>query len=459
MLVTPVVPQNFVHPGLSLEQIFSIVKGYRKQSLLIVLMVLSLTVLMIKIIPRSYTATTTLMVNYEVNDPLNGKVLPVGQLGSYIATQVELMQAPEVLLAVVDRLKLTQDEDYANGYSGDSGTLREWVAKKLNKNLAAYQGQQGSQLIYLTYSANNPADAALIANTVAEVYKEQDYMRSTGPPGERAERYAQQLNELKQKVDQAQQKVTQFHQRNGLIDGGNNGDEVLLATLEDRLLEARNARRVAAARASGDQSVNDQVLSSNFIQLLKTQLATQQSRLAQLNITYAPRHPEVQELQSQIDATQRSLDAALETYTANASVGLSTARHLEQNLQQAVSEQRTKVLDKGKLHHEAAKILLELESIKAVYKRALDGYDQIMFASTGHDSNVSFVSRATPPVKDSKPKKILMLGVFAAGVLGLGIPLGYELFDRRVRCRDDLERHLGIPVLAEFGGLPVRTAA
>lgn len=459
--MTPVIPLNFVYPGLSLAQILSIVKAYRKLSLLIVLMVLSLTALVMAVWPRTYTAMVTLMVNYEVNDPLNGKELPVGQVSSYIATQVELMQTPEVLLAVVDRLKLTQNEDYTQGYRGDSGTLREWVAKNLSKNLAAYQGQQGSQLIYVTYSANNPMDAAQVANTVAEVYKEQDYMRSTGPPGERAERYAQQLNELKKKVDQAQQQVTAFHQRNGLIDGGNNVDVVLLATLEERLLEARNARRVADARASGDQSVNDQVLSSAFVQSLKTQLATQQSRLAQLNIAYAPRHPDIQELQSQIAATRRSLVAALQSYTANASAGLSMAQRLEQNLQQAVTEQRAKVLAEGQLHDEAAKYLLELESTQAVYKRALEGYDQIMFASGGHDTNVSFVSRATPPVKASKPRVLtgLMLGGFAAGTLGLGIPLGYELFNRRVRCRDDLERHHGIPVLVEFGALPMRTTA
>jgi hypothetical protein len=46
----------------------------------------------------------------------------------------------------------------------------------------------------------------------------------------------------------------------------------------------------------------------------------------------------------------------------------------------------------------------------------------------------------------------------AAGILGLGIPLGFELFHRRVRCRDDLERHHGIPVLVEFGSRAARTA-
>ncbi|MDO8598028.1 MAG: Wzz/FepE/Etk N-terminal domain-containing protein, partial [Sulfuricaulis sp.] len=168
-VLTPVIPLNFVYPGLSLAQILSIVKAYRKPALLIVLAVLALTALIMAVWPRTYTAMVTLMVNYEVNDPLNGKELPVGQVGSYIATQVELMQTPEVVLAVVDRLKLTQNKDYAQGYRGDSGTLREWVAKKVSKDLVIYQGQMGSQLIYVTYASNDPAEAAQVANTVAEV--------------------------------------------------------------------------------------------------------------------------------------------------------------------------------------------------------------------------------------------------------------------------------------------------
>jgi len=45
--------------------------------------------------------------------------------------------------------------------------------------------------------------------------------------------------------------------------------------------------------------------------------------------------------------------------------------------------------------------------------------------------------------------------------LGVTGPLFYELLvKRRVRCRDDLERNHGIPVLAEFHlELPVGSAA
>jgi capsular polysaccharide biosynthesis protein len=39
----------------------------------------------------------------------------------------------------------------------------------------------------------------------------------------------------------------------------------------------------------------------------------------------------------------------------------------------------------------------------------------------------------------------------AAGlILGLFGPFLFELLNRRVRCRDDVERELGVPVLAEL---------
>jgi uncharacterized protein involved in exopolysaccharide biosynthesis len=462
-VLTPLIPLEYVHPGFSIAQTFSILRAYRRTILLIMFTVLALTAAAMSLWPRTYVATVALMVNYEVNDPLNGKELPVGQVGSYISTQVELMQTPEVILAVVDRLQLTQDPDYARGHDDERGTLREWVAAKVTKNLAIFQSQRGSQLIYIAYSANQPDQAALVANTVADVYKEQDEMRSTGPPGERARRYALQLNGLKAKVDEAQREVTAYQQRNALIDGGDktNVDLALLATLEARLADAQNTRRYAQARADGNQSVSDQVLASPQTQALKMQLAAQELRQQQLERVYMPQHPDILDSQLQLVSTRRTLAAALQTYTDNASAGLNVAQRLENSLQQAVGVQRSKVLSKGRLQDDSAKYLLALESAQAVYKRALEGYDQIMFASAGPYTNVSLVSRATPPVKASKPGVLtgLMLGGLLAVVLGFGIPVVYELFNRRIRCRDDIEREHGIPVLAEFHRISRRAIA
>jgi len=48
--------------------------------------------------------------------------------------------------------------------------------------------------------------------------------------------------------------------------------------------------------------------------------------------------------------------------------------------------------------------------------------------------------------------------ITARGFLGLVVPLIYELTNRRVRCRDDLERDSGVPVLAEFGAMPMKSS-
>jgi uncharacterized protein involved in exopolysaccharide biosynthesis len=460
-VVYSALPDVYSQAGLSPLQIWTIIYAYRKLSLFIALVIVGLGAGTVAMMPRTYQATATLMVNYEVNDPLNGKEFPIGLLSSYMATQTELLRNPTVLSTVVDRLKLTENAEYTKGYNGDGSGLREYVVAALDKNLAIYQGQFGSQLIYVMYGASSPAEAALVANTVAEVFKQQDFVRFTDPASDRAQRYTEQLEQLKVKADQAQQAYTTFHQSNGLIDAGNEGANVELALLSDldqQLLETQRVRRGAEAVISGDQAVGDQVMGSQLIQTMKSQLAGQESRLAEIRTTLGPRHPQVVELLSQIETNRRTLANEVESYARNAATGLVAAQQLERALQAAVATQRAKVLSSSALHDQAAKYRLELGAAQAVYKRALDGYDEVMFASMGNYTNMSSVSAATPPVKASKPRVLvyLLLAAMAGGFFGLTIPLGYELLNRRVRCRDDLERDTGVPVLAEFGVMPMK---
>jgi len=449
------VPEAYVRPGLSLAQLFAILRAYRAAILLIMLAILAATVLIVALLPRTYSATATLMVSYDVNDPLNGKDFPIGLLGSYVATQIELMQSPEVLLPVVDRLDLTRNEDYSGGYRGEGGTLREWAASKVGKNLVVYQGPFASQLIHATYSASDAAEAALVANSMVDVFMAQDLLRSTGPANARAQRYAEQLEQLKAKVLAAQDAATSFQQGNALIDSGGTADVeiALLANLEQQLQKAQNGRRVSEARLSGDQAVGDLVLASPLIQSLKTQLAAQQVRKAEMELLFLPQHSLMLELNAQMAATRAALEAETSSYSSNASSTLAASRGLVQNLRAAVGAQRSRVLTVNRLHDDAAKYQLELESAQTVYKRALEGYDQIMFASSGGYTNVAVVSRARIPSQATKPRVLvaLLLGCIVAGLVGLLGPLVYELLRRRVRSRDDLERDFGVPVLMEFG--------
>jgi len=456
--------QEDAGPGLSILQVLSIVKAYRKHALIIAAAVTVCAAMFIKSLPKIYIATVTLMVSAEHRDPLDAGAGMQQPLGIYMATEMQLMQSASVLLQVIDQLKLTEDKGYAAGYAGN-GNLREFIKEGLYSQIDIQPGALGSQLIYVNASARSPTRAAELANTLADVYLAQERERVSGPANERAKRYADELVELKNKVRVAQDQVTAFRQRNGLADftaQTGNIDTLLLASLESRLQEAQNARRTAEVKAIGDPSIgSNNAIAPIAIQPLRNQIDADKAQLAQLQATLGSRHPKVMQLQNQITANQQALERSVQNLTAGASADLTAARQLEVKLQAAVEEQRAKVLGVSRLQGEGAKYLLELESAQSVYKRALDGYDQIMFASDSRFSKISLVSRAVPPQSSAKPKKfkLLLLGIMAGMFMGIALPGAYELLiNRRIRCRDDFERAFSVPVLIEFDAIPAGAA-
>lgn len=453
--------------GMSLAQAIAILRFYWKTALIIAASVTVLSAVLIKFLPKTYAATATLIVDPGLKDPLAGASPADNNLAGYVATQLELIQSNAILLRVVDRKHLTIDKDFAGGYSGhDVDGLREYTEKNLAAAIGVDLGR-GGELMYISAQAKDSAKAADLANAVADTYIEEEQNRLSGPAGERAARYTADLSELRSKVATAQDNLTAFLQQKGITDvsadaTATDTESQALRSLEEHLLDVQNQRRALEAKAAGQQSVADETLVSPMVSQLKTQLALQQNTLAQLSATYGPQHPKVIEIKTQIALTTKQLDSEVRGLSENTSTELQRVKELESKYAQAVAEQRNKVVNLREQQGQGAKLMLELQSAQSVYKRALDGYDQIMFASAGNNSTVSMVSRATPPIKAAKPNKIklLMIGMVFGIMLGVAVPFAYEFFfNRRLRCRDDIERSLGIPVLAQFGSTTVATVA
>src|SRR5262249_42884683 len=156
-----------------------------------------------------------------------------------------LMTSPIVLTPAIERLKLTEDKDFTAGFSGTPEALREFVQRNLAGSLVIERGI-GGQLIYVSASAKSAARAAEIANAVADVYIEQDRVRLNGPARERAQRYSEELAELRNKATIAQDKVTAFSKEHGIDDLSQvNADSEIqaLGNLRQNLLDTQNQLR------------------------------------------------------------------------------------------------------------------------------------------------------------------------------------------------------------------------
>jgi polysaccharide biosynthesis transport protein len=436
-----------VHPGISLLQVLAILRAYWKYTAIIGFGLTILSAAVIKYLPKTYTATVTLVVDTNSKGPLATQEYQTDRPDVYLATQTELMLSPVMLLPVVDKLNLMQDQYFTATFSGDQRALREFVAKILSANLKLELGR-GGQLMYVSARASDPNRAAEIANAVVDQYLAEARLR--------AQRYSLQLADLRAKVAAAQDNIAAFRQQKGITDVTPTTDteSQALTVLEGKLLEAQNLRRSLEAKAIGDRASTDEGLASAQIQQLEDKLRDLQSQRAQLSTIYGPQHPKIVALESQIALTKKAVNDETDKLRNNSSTELSQAKALEQKYLQAVQDQRNEELRLRGLQGQGARLELELDSAQSVYKKALDGYEQDMFASVG--TNVSVLSRAAPPVYANRPSKgqllaFCMLLSFGFGAAG---PFLYELyFNRRMRCRDDLERDFGLRVLAQFDAI------
>jgi len=448
-------PRSLVPPGLSLQQLLAMVWAWRK---VIVISIVTCTVLagvISKLLPKQYSATSALLIDFQVNNPLSGREFPANLAESYMKTQLDLIGSVQNLRAVVQQLGLTTNEDFISGFAGNGGNdaLVDWAASQLYQHLSIDQGTD-SRFVYVTAKAKDPALSASIANAVAEQYINLQRQIGLNPAQAREQHYNGQLDKLKADVDAAQKKLTDFRTENDLVDGGgaSQAEDDRLLDLNRQLVLAEQDRRAAEARAAKRSDVDDNVLDSKLIQDLKAQIATLEAQLAQQSAVLGERHPDIIALHSQLAALKQRLQQEISSYGQGANADLRAARAREASLRKDIAAQRQTITELRQKQAEAASYERSLDAAQEIYNKALSNADQVLFDAGGASGNVTLSSRATPPQKASSPKtrQNVMLGfVFGAG-FGTGLALLLGLLDRRVRCVDDVEREFGIPVLVEL---------
>jgi polysaccharide biosynthesis transport protein len=91
---------------MNFTQFLSILIARRKIIIITFLFtVLSATIVSL-ILPKTYTAATSLVLDYKGIDPITGVAVPSQLMPSYMATQIDVITSKNVALKVVEQLKL-----------------------------------------------------------------------------------------------------------------------------------------------------------------------------------------------------------------------------------------------------------------------------------------------------------------------------------------------------------------
>lgn len=167
-----------------------------------------------------------------------------------------------------------------------------------------------SHVLGISAESQEPATAARIANTFADVYIEQQLTRKQRAT-DRANAWLQtRISELQATAQESERAVERYRRENGLYE--TKSDTVIaqqLAALNADLVAAENAKADAQVRLSqatprlnnpGDVDSLPSVLQSPLIATLRGQQAELERQAAELSSTYTNKHPKVRDIRAQI---------------------------------------------------------------------------------------------------------------------------------------------------------------
>ena len=419
----------------------------RHKLILSILIITILTTLIVSLhLPKSYMSTATLVLTYKGADPVTGTILPAQLNPSFMATQLDVIKSTRTALMVINQLRLDHNEVVKEQYEASNSNLplREWLAVFLLKNVDI-ETSRDSSVIGISYKGADPTFATIIANAFANAYQELSIRLTVEPSQKAAAYFTDQLNVLREKLETAQKKLTDYQHEVGIIDADTRLD------IETRRLNDLSAQLIIAqAELMGtDPGVIDHrsgetngIVKNSMISNLKLSLAQAESKFSEVSQKLGSNHPSYAGAKAEVE----KLRTELNKYIRNT---MYTAISQEAEIRAALEEQKTKVLSLNRARNELHILFKEVEGAQQAYNNAMQRLNQTTLEGQANLSSVSILDPAKIPERPHSPKLLLnmVLSVILGTLLGLGAGLIAEMVDRRVRSSEDLVDVFKVPVL------------
>ena len=433
---------------------FLLILNARKGIILgVLLLTVAVTTVVSLLLPKEYTATTTLIIDSKSKDPFTGQLLPSQMFPGYMATQVDVIKSSRVAQKVVRLTKLADNpatrEQFMQATEG-KGTVEQWLGDVLLRNLDVEPSRESS-IISLSYSGADPQFAAAMANAFAKTYIDTSLELRLVPAKQTAEWFDQQITQLRANLDQAQQKLTAYQREKGIVESEERLDVETrrMADLAGQMVAAQSASFDASSRTRDGANLPE-VINNPVVQGLKAQVAQGEGKLAEMSKRVGANHPDFLRLQAEVATYKAKLATELSTATRGVGATAGAARQRFNELSGAFERQKARVLGLKQQREEATLLARDLENAQRIYDSALQRYGQSRMEAQSTQTDIAVLNPAVPPTEPSKPRVFLniLLSLFLGTLLGVGIGFLVELLDRRVRSGQDIAG-LEIPVLAE----------
>lgn len=447
--------------------------------LAVVFAVIALAALVVGVLwPKNYvSATTVLAQKSDIIQPL--------------------LEGRAVSTGVADRVSIAKQVIFSRKTLGEIMETGGWIAQHPDpitqdrlqeqiKNRTTISSPRES-LVQITYRDSDPQRAFKVTERFAELFIQESLATKERESREAYEFINSQVEDYHKKLTDAEDNLKKYRGANADAHPGSEADtNTRISSLRSgveqarlNVMELRSTESALSSQLSGESEITAVQTRSG---VYRAQLAELQSQLDKLLLNYTEQYPDVvrmrhqmEDLRKQLEAEEHRKEDAQRAGTPTALDATAQFNPLYQELRSKLADVRRQIaanesrmgatesllnaeLDRSRRIAASESALAELtrdyEVNRDIYQDLLKRRENARVSMNLDEEGRGLTFRIQDPAtKPLRPTGLSLMHFAMAGIaLALVVPFallfGVARFDPRVRSARELERHIGVPVLA-----------
>jgi succinoglycan biosynthesis transport protein ExoP len=378
-----------------------------------------------------------------------------------LKTELQVLQSDSVLFQTAQSLNLIR-LIRTNSETGGTASSAEITPQERSALIGLVKGglsvtiEPDTRIVEIHYSGNDPKLATDIVNQLVDTYSDADLQTKFERTTHVSDWLQKRMDDLKQQASDTQRQLADYQKAHNIV-GTDENTNLTIQTLQHvsgELDDAEADRIMKEARMREFDSLSPDMIAlmgdNPALTALHTQLSDLQTQRSQLASKYGPKHPQMQQLDLEINKVQAQINQEVELARRQVDDEYKGALGLESAVRGrlGVQEDAAYRLNEDQaqysiLSHEAALTRDLYDTLQMKLKEA-------SISAGLSAANITVVDRATVPFTPVAPQKrsIMVRGLFGGLLVGCLFAFLIESIDDRLRTSEDVENASLLPSLA-----------
>ncbi|WP_166376196.1 polysaccharide biosynthesis tyrosine autokinase [Pseudoalteromonas sp. Z9A4] len=469
---------------IDLGSYFNIIKRAKWRILSFATVVTLLTIMVALTLVPKYIATATLLIEAEQAKAVSFQEIYGldSNKKEYYLTQFEVMKSDSIAREVITKLDLKSHEDFINKPSvlGEFKTLVKEVFPFLNKKdlpiltpqekndremlglLAIFKSRlvispiRSTQLVNVSFESSDPKLAALVANTVGEVYIDNQMRAKMGITQQASTWLNTRLSQLRIQLDGSEARLQSYREQQKLVDiegiAGLATQE--LEQISQQLIVARNEQNNLQSinrviKEYGNDNIDllgsmPEITSHQVIQDVKREVILVERKLSDLGEVYGSKHPKIISAKAELATVKANLNKQIKGLITGIEKELNRITRTVSALERDLVKIRAEYQDITRKETQYNQLKREVETNRNIFNTFLSRSKETEVTSDFSSAAARFTDLAYAPREPSKPSKVLIIIMSFIVSFGFAVVMSFvfDSLDDTVKTKSDVEGKL-----------------